>query len=151
MRLVGSSLSDVNFECFKQWLLKLIHFRWFFKVLAICREGPYHSYGFKYINIYTHIYIFHKLQITEAPPCSWLELHELHLSFHFWPTLCSEYSTGRGQTVTFWNLDSFFLGDWQGLSLEWSRITRLLLCLPLQGENTLLQTIFRNYFCMCHW
>lgn len=48
MRLVGSSLPDINFQCFKQWFLKLIHFHWFFQVLAICRKASHHSHDFKF-------------------------------------------------------------------------------------------------------
>lgn len=67
MRLVGSSLSDINFQCFKQWFLKLIHFHWFFKVLAICRKVSYHSYDFKYIFFFYPLHRSSSMFLIRTP------------------------------------------------------------------------------------
>lgn len=118
MRLVGSSLSDINFQCLKQWFLKLIHFHRFFEVLAICRK--YQITDFKYIFFssqkkkITEVKTFHVLNspwISSFPPLMWRS------------TLCSLYSIGRWQTPVFQNLDSLSLGYWGGLTFEWSGIT----------------------------
>lgn len=137
MRLVGSSLSDINFQCLKQWFLKLIHFHRFFEVLAICRK--YQITDFKYIFFSSQ----KKNHRSENLPCSqfslnfiissiYVEKYAVQLVFHRKMINPSFPKLGLTFPWLLGRFDIWMVRNYQHL--------------PLHGENTLLQTILRINF-----
>lgn len=137
MRLVRPSLSDINFQCLKQWFLKLIHFHRFFEVLAICRR--YQITDFKYIFSSSQ----KKNHRSENLPCSLFSLNFIISSTYVEKYTVQLVFHRKMSNPSFPKLGLIF--PWLSGRFDiW--LVRNYQHLPLHGENTVLQTILRINF-----